>query len=232
MAGQGVALTPFLASLLLNLYSKAARAADGSRREHVFAQAEAFAQGVEARSSGAGKESVRSGLIKMYCVAGEVNRALAVLERSKSEGVALTALSFEPIVYRYAVVERQLVRAEDVLVSMLNSAIEPSTSIVDAFVRGAAYARDVKGALDKAQDLFNQHDVRPSADCMLSLLQTNLDLGDVYEGRRVVGVMRALRMVRWGEGDEEGGGGSDAGGAFVSRERVEGMFRRHGQSLL
>ena len=64
--------------------------------------------------------------------------------------------------------------------------------IVQSVVKGLLEAGQPEEALDRAEDLFNQHGVRIDARTMRDLLDASLTKRDVYEARRVVVLIRRL----------------------------------------
>ena len=140
-------------------------------------------------------EDMISLLAKGLCVAGHEEGVLTLLSElsQKGSGVSITAKSYEPVVYNYAVVMGKLSVANDIVTAMLNKNLPLSTRIVDALVAGTVqvceqihqrnrntrcdrlyaihyytFCCQTEGpadALDDLQTLFTQHgsSARPSA---------------------------------------------------------------------
>lgn len=132
-------------------------------------------------------------IIRACCVSGLEEKAFEILTNVQvNYNFKPTAICFEPIIYNYALVQDALVAAEDVLVLMTNQAVVPSTAIIDIFIKGYILKGDLVGALDRAQDFYNQFSVRPSENVILGLLDASLEAGDGYEARRAVVVVHQL----------------------------------------
>jgi hypothetical protein len=230
MTKQGHSVTAFNGYQLLSLFARAVLIQDRDDDPGpLFQDAIEFCDLLmaEPERTPGDKEVLRSALIKMYCQCGRKDLAYEVLEENEELQIPITAASYEPIVYLLAVVEMNLDRAEDVVTRMLNANIKLNSGILDAFIQGHVNLGDLKGGLDRAQEMYNQHRVKPSAECMeVHLIRENLKLGDDYEGRRVVGVLDALGMM-----DRSGGGGDEIGDSFISIEYVRRIFLYYNCSL-
>jgi hypothetical protein len=220
--------------LLLKLYTKAAKTLLLRKEDptEIYRQAKEFCETTIAKSplslSAEEQEGMWSGLIKMYCSCGDHASAIKLLRKLEAQrgeaGLGLSAVSFEPVMYLLCCIKLDIVRAEDLLTSMSNKAVAPSTAIVDSFVKGIGYT-DVKAALDRSHDLYNQHNVRPSLSCMQWLLRRNLEARDVYESRRVVGAMEQFGIL------QSAATGPQTAAAIISRSAVERIFDSYGMRL-
>ena len=236
MLRQGHPMKATIMTQLLGLFTKAAKRSVEKNIDpgRIFAEALVFCEAIEANQgvslSNIERELIKSGLIKMFCVCGELESALKIVNDSKKQGIVLSAVTFEPIIYLLCCVKLDIIQAEDVLTGMLNNGLSPSTPIVDSFVKGYIYSGDFKGALDIAQDLFNQHNVRPSIACMRTLLKKNLESADVFESRRVVMLLNNLGLIAT-ENDSGNGKCSVSRKGTFTIEELDDMFANYGHKL-
>ena len=176
------------------------------------------------------RELLRAAFLRTLCVAECTDQAMDLLQTSQSrEDDLVTALSFEPIVYRLSAIDVDLMRAEDLLTLMMNASVDLSPSIVDAFVLGHMHKQDLKGALDRALDMYNQHGVAPSIPCVVRLLRANLEGGDVYEGRRVVGVLEVMKLVTVSDDAVETK--SNIRKTISKNTELQSIFEKYGMSI-
>ena len=185
---------------LLKLYSKACQInrKRSAAAEKVINDAEEFLQAVVAGGTFGHPRVVASEacireLVKACCLAGQEEKALAIIDKAHpAYGVRPTAASWEPLVFYYASKQGAMTAAEDVLTMMMNRGVPISDAIADAFVAGHLKQGDSSEALDRVQDIFNQHGVRPCPGTFLNLLQSSLDRVDEFEARRVCSVIQQL----------------------------------------
>ena len=236
MLRQGHPMSAVIAVQLIGLFTKAAKLSIDKHVDpgRIFGEAIDFCESVESNGgldlTAADRELVRSGLIKMFCVSGELDSAMKVLHDSRRLGLALSSVSYEPIIYFLCCIRLDTVQAEDVLTTMLNNDLTPSTNIVDSFVKGRIYTGDLKGALDAAQDLFNQHRVAPSIDCMEALLRRNLESSDLYESRRVAMMMDSFGLLASNKSSDNSMRALRRK-TEMAKEDLERVFTAYGQKL-
>lgn len=183
---------------LLKLYSKACQInrKRSSAAAHIIDDAETFMHAIITGGNFGHPRMVASEacireLVKACCLAGQEERALAIIDKAHTTyGVRPTAASWEPLVFYYASKQGAMNAAEDVLTMMMNRGVPISDAITDAFVAGHLKQGDASEALDRIQDIFNQHGVRPCPGTFLNLLQSSLDRGDEFEARRVCSVIQ------------------------------------------
>lgn len=187
-------------ALLLRLFVKSAQIGHvqkSSPRNAVNAMQSMIRDAVAGHLMGHGKvvptDEMLQELIKVHCVTNNEAAALEVINAIAAEyHVVTSATMFEPIIYRYAVVKNAPTLAEDVLMLMTNSGIQPSSAIVDSFVLSFMRQGDLSDALEKAQDMFNQYGVRPTVTGLLTLLDASLTTKDSFESLRVVDAIRRM----------------------------------------
>jgi len=186
-------------SLLLKLYSKACQI--NKKRgavDSILDSAEEFL--TACRSGGflghpkvAISDACIRELVKACCLGGLEERALATIDKAeKTFGVRPSAACWEPLIYYYASKKGALTAAEDILTMMTNRGVSLTDAVTDAFVAGHLKQGDASEALDRLQDIYNQHNVRPAPGTLLNLLDFSLHNGDLFEAERVVGVIRQM----------------------------------------
>jgi hypothetical protein len=132
-------------------------------------------------------------LVKACCLGGLEERALATIDKAeKTFGVRPSAACWEPLIYYYASKKGALTAAEDILTMLTNRGVPLTDAVTDAFVAGHLKQGDASEALDRLQDIYNQHNVRPAPGTLLNLLDFSLHNGDLFEAERVVGVIRQM----------------------------------------
>jgi hypothetical protein len=133
-------------------------------------------------------------ILKGYCYAGFYNRAVNTAENlERLHGVKPTALIYEPLLYHLSVVNGALRASDDLFTSMLNKSIKPTVNIVNAVLLGSLKYHDNEvESIEKAQDLYNQHNVRPSPSVLLKILDKSLKKSNIYEAKRAVAIIQQL----------------------------------------
>ena len=188
------------------------------RRMEEFVQ-ECAAGGLKGHPKVPVTEAALREMVKVYCIAGLEEGAVQLLQTAEARyGIRVTAAAYEPLIFSYALLEKQqsgsgrpLALAEDVLTLMVNRGVAPSDGVADAILlghlrglqtgalRGSSAEHGVRSAaliaadaLDRVQELYTAHSVRPSCAAILRLLDVALDAGDVHEARRVTVVIEQL----------------------------------------
>jgi len=138
-------------------------------------------------------EGIMQVLINCACHAGAEEKTFDLLNQLEIRyGIQPTSLSYEPIIRYYSRTKGDLTEVNSLLTTMVNKGITLSTQIVDCAIRGYLYHGAEGCALDKAQDIFNQHRIRLLASTALALLDASLKKNDVFEARRVVVVVSQM----------------------------------------
>ena len=192
--------TPGTVAQLLKLYSKACQMnrKRSTAVDSIITGAEEFLQasiagGNVGHPKVVASESCIRELVKACCLAGQEERALAIIDNAEvTYGLRPKAACWEPLVFYYAYKQGAMNAAEDVLTMMTNRGVALTDAITDAFVAGHLKQGDASEALDRVQDIYNQHGVRPAPGTLLNLLQSSLDGGDVFEAKRVCSVVRQM----------------------------------------
>jgi len=201
MHRDGHSATSATIAMLLKLYTKACQI-DRKKRGASLAiidQAENFLL----RSSQAGgnmghsrvivTDSCIREIVKACCLSGQEERAISTIDKaSRDFGLKPNSVCWEPLIYYYASKQGSINTAEDVLTMMTNRQVKVSSAIADAFVTGHLKQGDSTEALDRIEDIFNQHGVRPTPATFLKLLDFSLQSKDAFEAKRVVSVMKQM----------------------------------------
>jgi len=170
-------------------------------------------------------------LLRTYLVSGRDDLAHGLLRT-----LTPSALLFEPLLFKYAAllpkgaVQARL--AEEMYLKMVNGRVLVSDAAVSSLVLSQLRtAEGLQEAVDKMQDLVNQHRVRPTVNTVLLLLDSALESGDVFEARRVVGLignwytplervtLKGMRLVV-GAHDNWGGGGVEGEEEFQQERSI------------
>lgn len=132
-------------------------------------------------------EKIIKELIKCCCVAGLEEMAHQILITcEKKYGIVPTALSYEPIIYYFCVVESNAAIVEDIIITMVNRGVKLSTPILDAIITANLLTGNSVDVLDRIQEIYTEHKVRPSPGALLRLLDFSLNRNDEHEARRVL----------------------------------------------
>jgi len=95
-------------------------------------------------------------------------------------------LSYEPIIYYFCVVESNAAIVEDIIITMVNRGVKLSTPILDAIITANLLTGNSVDVLDRIQEIYTEHKVRPSPGALLRLLDFSLNRNDEHEARRVL----------------------------------------------
>lgn len=132
-------------------------------------------------------------LIKCCCVSGLEEMAHQILITCEAKyGIKSTSLSYEPIIYYYCVIEPNLAIVEDIMITMVNRGVQLSTPIVDAIISANLLTGNSVDVLDRIQEIYTEHKVRPSPGALLRLLDFLLNRNDQHEARRVLVIIDQL----------------------------------------
>ncbi len=132
-------------------------------------------------------------LIKCCCVSGLEEMAHQILITCETKyGIKPTSLSYEPIIYYYCVIEPNIAIVEDIIITMVNRGVQLSTPIVDAIISANLLTGNSVDVLDRIQEIYTEHKVRPSAGALLRLLDFLVHRNDEHEARRVLVIIDQL----------------------------------------
>lgn len=135
-------------------------------------------------------------LVKLCLLADDETRALSLLNNAETEyGIKPSSIIYEPLIYYYAGLKGAMTTTEDLLMQMVNKNVSPTTPIIDALISGFIMEDAVSDALDRIQELYTEHYVRPSVRALIKLLELSLQRKDVHEARRVVVVIQQMYSI-------------------------------------
>lgn len=103
-----------------------------------------------------------------------------------------TAKTFEVILRMYAKGRKSIDFIDDFISQLSAEGINVTPNMIDSLVRMLIERNCHPEALDRIQEIYNQHGVKPLAETTLRLLDESLKNGDEHEARRVVAVIEQI----------------------------------------
>ena len=151
-------------------------------------------------------ESVCFELLTVYCSVGMEEKAFKFLtETMRDMRIQATAKFYEPLLFYYAIISagnHSRSYIEELYESMVANDVAQSDLTVSSIIlcylkndpaEGKSTANDrVREAIDKLDELYHRHKVRPKLNSLILVLDFALQLRDVEQARRLADITKGM----------------------------------------